>query len=1234
MSKINDIQKAILSLGAGAYQKMMDAYLYRKYGFDNIMSFMPLGSHSGTDKTTRGVPDSHVMCNNGKFILISHGTVETNAFSKVKADIQACLEAEKTGINVNSIERIICCHTSTNFTPGQIKELCSLFADVVLVGLADVSYDLLYKYQAIALDHLHIHIDTHQIFTVDEYIAEASKNAYSTTLDMPILCRESELNNLADNLSKEQVVLIFGASGIGKTRLAIEAARQYAQKNNAVIKVIRSNNESIYNDLVTAFSNEENYIVVVDDANQLAEIGHLFSMAADPNRKGKIKLVLTVRDYAKDVLRKRVREYFSPVEYALSALSDDSIEKILSDNLNIKNDDAIKQICRIAKGNARLAVMAGMCVKEGKYDQIRNAFDIFNDYYSLIIDDMEKNELFVASLVALFDNFVLDKSTIPFEIAVTKGVSEGEFVERCYSLHKKEVVSIFDKRAVRFENQNLRDYLIYYVFFKAKIIEPSEVIVSAFPRHREKIIFAFNTLLQLFNSAENIKYIEEEIKKAWRVIRGSSEDIIEKFVESFLVVIPDEAMAYIKRKIDNAPYVQNNLSAYNFKKSDHQHVTHSKLIDMLEIFKQTEQFKDAIQLAILYFEKNNENPMDFYFLFSEKWGYDTRSHKENYKEEGVLVETVLDNYMQKRTLSAALCLYFVVSNCLKFTLSTTEAKNNKSFSFIRFGLLACESLYEIRERCVFAIGELLSVPEYSKYAYIILKDMFANLGEGNCHDILAHDINALEKYVSQMLCSKSFRDCIVLNHLEETCLDNDTPYPASFDRCSNNQVYSLYQVMNTNFYYKYKDYDLGEEEHRKVLVSLCEQTPISCYLELWVELSKLVERGETLSWEIGQSIEMVFDFLKSDKDAFMECLKGYLQQNLPGCNLYYPIIDNLIELQGWQESEKMVSNIEFRWQPQWLARIYDNIPADEMDEAFERKVLAIKEKPKGDRYPIAFETAMKVNNVRKGFIVDYIKTLNEIGEEQPWIVGQFLFPLTSEDEESILDFLYQFAGCMDVIFSAYLLAIMGHTIFDYKGKLLSKLLDEDIYFVDKIIKTITKDGSPNKYNCLVNNLWNHNRHMECITIAFDQILKQTFPSRWLLKMLIDDDDKNEAVNGKRQTWIESCISENANDIERMQLLFEVVCNCTYAQFLQALICFCKYNQDYDAFCKLPLSPTFFSWTGSEVPLIEKQIEFLEELKDGLKGFQFIEHRERISGCIFNAQERKQRVLMEEFLARE
>ena len=81
MGKINAIQKAILELDGGEFQKLMDAYLCKKYQFDNIQ---PLGSHTGTNKVTKGIPDSFVKLENDKYILIMYGSVENTTYVKLK----------------------------------------------------------------------------------------------------------------------------------------------------------------------------------------------------------------------------------------------------------------------------------------------------------------------------------------------------------------------------------------------------------------------------------------------------------------------------------------------------------------------------------------------------------------------------------------------------------------------------------------------------------------------------------------------------------------------------------------------------------------------------------------------------------------------------------------------------------------------------------------------------------------------------------------------------------------------------------------------------------------------------------------------------------------------------------------------------------------------------------------------------------------------------------------------
>ena len=124
MSKINDIQNGVLQLEGGRYQNLLDCYLYRKYGYEN---WSPLGSELGTDKTTKGTPDTFIRTTEDKYIFLMYGTVKSSEFSKIKSDIISCLDINKTGISSDDIEEIVCCHTSSRLTPGQNKELHDIF---------------------------------------------------------------------------------------------------------------------------------------------------------------------------------------------------------------------------------------------------------------------------------------------------------------------------------------------------------------------------------------------------------------------------------------------------------------------------------------------------------------------------------------------------------------------------------------------------------------------------------------------------------------------------------------------------------------------------------------------------------------------------------------------------------------------------------------------------------------------------------------------------------------------------------------------------------------------------------------------------------------------------------------------------------------------------------------------------------------------------------------------------
>lgn len=153
-------------------------------------------------------------------------------------------------------------------------------------------------------------------------------------------------------------------------------------------------------------------------------------------------------------------------------------------------------------------------------------------------------------------------------------------------------------------------------------------------------------------------------------------------------------------------------------------------------------------------------------------------------------------------------------------------------------------------------------------------------------------------------------------------------------------------------------------------------------------------------------------------------------------------------------------------------------------------------------------------------------------------------------------------------------------------------------------------------------------------IVFEVLKDESkYPRTWnnLGEQLLCNSKKNSIKRDKQYKWIKRFLFNNSKDLKSMKILFNVICNCSKEQRIKAIVSFCSYNKSYDAFKAIQLIPTHGGWHGSEIPVLEKRISYLEQLKNELNGYDYIQHRARISEYIQNARERKNKVLTEEFL---
>lgn len=466
MSKLNQIQDKLKAIGVGEFQKLCDSYLYRK-GYSNIE---PFGSMIGKDKTVKGTPDSYIRLSNGNYIFIEYTTDESNLHGKLGKDLYKCFDERKTGIKPTDIEKIIVCHNS-KLSPEEERKLaekCALYnCSFEQIGIGALSLALSQDYSGIAKDFLDIEIDTRQILTKQEFVDEYQKNAFATPLDINFYFRDEELKKVADALENQDLVIVVGRAGVGKSRLALECCRRF-EEQNASFKTYCIFNKSLplYDDLKTYFSPDGDYLILVDDANRLSQLEQIFRLINEQRENRRVKIIVTVRDYALGKVKKTAHAYLKQETIVLESLTNDQIKKLVENEFEIRHHRYLDRIKDIAKGNPRLAVMAArVAQREKKFESISDATNLYDEYFNSIENELNapgnENLLKAAGVIAFFGALDRTQKERFTQIAADFGIGEDELWEATNQLHKAEVVDLYENEVVKITDQVLATYLFY-----------------------------------------------------------------------------------------------------------------------------------------------------------------------------------------------------------------------------------------------------------------------------------------------------------------------------------------------------------------------------------------------------------------------------------------------------------------------------------------------------------------------------------------------------------------------------------------------------------------------------------------------------------------------------------------------------------------------------------------------------------------------------------------------------
>ncbi|QZN75736.1 MULTISPECIES: hypothetical protein [unclassified Paenibacillus] len=1250
MSKINQIQNKIHELSGDVFQKVADAYLHAK-GYNDIN---PLGSVIGADKVRKGTPDSLCTLPNGKYVFFEYTTQKSNLYKKIIDDLEKCFNRAKTGIAVDLIEEVVYCHTSS-LTPEEEKGIRNQCQDkgvnINIFGIGPLSFDLYQKYPGIARDLLGIEVDTGQVISIDDFVTAYNKSAVATPLDTQFQFRDEEVTSIVSMLETTDLVIISGRSGVGKSRIALECCHRFKLIHSEYeVRCVFNRGVSIFEDLAVHFSDFKPFLILVDDANRLNQLDYVLQWIHKQEMGRKIKIIATVRDYAKVKIQNLAREYGGYYELEVNPLNNEQISDFIKEEYEIKNIHYLDRISEISKGNPRLAIMAAKVAKrENNLQSIADVTNIYEEYYESIKRDINalddenvKKAAGIVSLLRTVDFLNIDQMVIIEEVF---SISKYEFWEAVKKLHDIEVFDMYENEAVKVADQVLATYLLYLTVFKENIIDFSDILKNFFPNRKQLIIDAINPVLNSLYSQKIMEKLSSHVKYSLAIAKENGDwELVMEFYNAFWFIDQTSTLLFVK---DSLKVLEVEILDYRdiqIKKNDR--ISNPSLLSILSAFisSDIEMFNMANELLVSLYNKRPSLASNVYTILTESFGFDVDSYLLEYEHQNIVID-VLWKEIQLSKDELLMRLFIKVAGYYVRTKFESSESQGNSVLFRRFELYKTDSLTQLRGKIWNFIFELFHKENLRSEILELIYNYSSSRLEVCTTEIIQSDSLELFTFLFNSLNKESYLECSIMQTYLDLLNDHKIEFDEQMQQNFKNETYILSEVLfgkEEEYYSEVLDYN---EKIKMRNIRISEyfrefvQDDYSRFFSQCTEIKNSGFLGNRDEYSFNEGFLEVFQVLiDRDPKLGLEVLNDYLNLNDP-LSFSPTVLMKIFKLRF--ESYTLLLGViqkscvveKDKWLFGYLYNIPENLPTQKDVEL----LLDLYRSAKPEYVPYHTDYLLKYTATNEEIIKQVVViALERINNNKyfAYAIEMIFNPHTEINKE--LEILFR--ADIELLEQAYLAVMKNSNFVDYDGSALRKILNLDPKFILEFVRNFDemerlRNHESIDFSCVWDND-KYNEIMEGLLIFLYEYEQKNHShnKRSLLKFIFLGNKKKKTLAEERQdSFLKIIIRKYNSNIELMRMVFYVVSNFSTSRKLMQLQELLSYNKEYSLFRKLPLEKSSRGWSGSEIPILLERITFFESVLGLLNSVDLLEHSHEIEGCIRDLRYKIEKEKKREFL---
>ncbi|SYV99595.1 conserved hypothetical protein [Oenococcus oeni] len=1279
MSKLSDIENHVNQLSGSVFQALCDSYL-KKSCFPKF-EYHSYGRKTGENKTIKGNPDTYFIDQNDQYIFVMYTTTQKNLFSKITDDLNKCFDTEKNGgIPPDKITEIVYCYTNGRVSAGERDKLNNIClqhkTSFKMLSTAEISQDLFDNYPSIVWDQLGISIDTGQITDSETFVKKHDANKLSAPLNNSFLFRENELKQISLSFDNHQSVIVTGPAGTGKTKLALEASKRYCKYHRDYkLFCIKSKNlgsMDFLNDLTRSTESNDNYLFFIDDANEFQETHLVLDYL---NEHSNSRLIVTVRNYVKEKVENEIQKCQKTSLIRLGSFNRDQIGQLINSAYRINQQSKfVDYVYNTYNGNPRLAMFASkLMLQKENFSDIHNASELYNRYYQDSIEDILNTSPTApvsAGIISFLKNIRLDHLEILNDLFAYFDLSQTDFSNDLKKFESLELVEIHRGKTkdslagAKISDESFSDYLVKYLFIDQRKLALDKMIELSFFLLKERTVVACSALLRIFSDPDTINYLKQIISKIWDKLEEEkeqdkeSEKRFEQFFDAFFILRPTKTLIKLENSINNCQTVNFDSSSIDFKnKVNNQSIT-DKIIEKLGAFAGSRYEKEAIELALEYFKKRPDLLMEFYFLFTKRFGINGFSSQHEYQTQKLVIKglkelTTNDSLSNNFFLAMKVFAYY-----LGFTYESIEADavNRNTVDVQAFAIKEVPDTREIRNQIW---DFLLDMYQASSKSHSEIEEILYNYGNrfpSKSKDVIENDYQRFCVFFQNLFDPNCLYQCVLAENIHQILNEDKIEDKGYLDKFLSSKKYKIFNQLSENNFRKpnlnWQQAQLLRKQQISKLVDNYFYSDIQQLFIICKEVDNSLPQREKGFFYDGLNI--FFDVLSKKRTDFVQAVKLYLQNNTPCYLDPYPIIEKLFVHLSVSDVWKVIDELNYDAKTLWEAVFYAELPEDKIDTSYLNKLLAFYSDP--HNYPSRPLSRIyfldKYKKINSAIYPVFCKQILGNYETNPKGASNLLnaiFDIVNLDHSPTDTVIKDFTNDINTLEEAYIKCLDqsgANCGFDYQGRFFIKLIQTDPNFLDNFLFHIADVKEhhrewvfiKNKYFDHFDLIWDLPGHYDRFANICQWVLRNVKPSferSDILKDIFTTVSVSSTTHQEKQIkFVHESLDRHQNDKEKdfLLLLFSLIEKFSDQVKINLIMGFEKKNPDFTIFKKIPLERS--SCSGSPNQIISQRlanITFLKNLEKEMSGIVFLEHEQRIEKLIKRQEQDIDADDLEEFL---